>query len=251
MELLIVADLEGISGVERWEMCDPAQPSYRRALEEYVADVSAVATTARRLGISRVALLDWHGRAFPPDRQPTEWEVVSAVLRTGHWIAVLLGFHARTGQRDAFAPQTFRPGWRIVWDGREAGELAIASRWLGERGIPLLLVTGDRALTREAEEWVEQTAAVAVKQARSAEEAECVPAERARAAIADALERVLVRRAWWWVYRPEQPIRWEIVSPEGERCVIESTSVSEALARIPETIPGAAVGVCSHSELSG
>jgi D-amino peptidase len=202
------------------------------------------------MGINRVMLLDWHGRLLPPGLLEAGIEIATLPLPTGRWVGMLLGFHARTGQRDAFAPQTMCPGWRIVWDGREAGELALASRWLGELGIPLVLVTGDRGLTREAEEWVEQTAAVTVKRALSAEEAECLPVERARVALADALGRVLVRRSWWWVYRPELPVRWDIASPDGKHYTVESSSVAEALCRVQEVIPSAALAVRCYSETS-
>ncbi|MCX2727904.1 M55 family metallopeptidase [Thermomicrobium sp. 4228-Ro] len=250
MDLLIVADLEGISCVERRSVCDSTHPSYSSALGNYAAEVNAVAVAARRIGIERVMLLDWHGRLLPPGLLEAGIEAASLPLPTGRWVAVLLGFHARTGQSDAFAPQTLCPGWRIVWNGREAGELALASRWLGELGIPLVLVTGDRGLTREAEGWVEQTAAVAVKRALSAEEAECLPVERTRAALADALAWVLMRRSWWWVYRPELPVRWDIVSPDGQHQALESSSVAEALCRVQEVIPGAALAVRCHSETS-
>jgi D-aminopeptidase len=38
MELVIVADLEGMSGVAERVWCDPAHPEYARALEQYAED---------------------------------------------------------------------------------------------------------------------------------------------------------------------------------------------------------------------
>ncbi len=248
MELLIVADLEGVSGVDRQETCDPAHPEYLHTLAHYGADVATVAATARRVGIATVSLLDWHGRPLPAAAFAADVERVEFPLAQRPRVAVLLGFHARAGQEEAFAARTFVPGLRIQWNGREAGELALASRWLGERGIPLALVVGDRGLTREAEEWVEQTAAVAVKRAVSPDRAECLPVARARQALAEALERVLLRRSWWWVYRPEYPIRWEVETAEQSRLVVEGDSVGQALQRLQALLPEITVAVAAHSE---
>ncbi|MCX7624223.1 MAG: M55 family metallopeptidase [Thermomicrobium sp.] len=237
MELLIVSDLEGLSGVERWEACRPAHPLYPATVERYVAEVEAISRAAMRLGIGRTALLDWHGRTLSVDRLgPTVRPALLPFDRAAR-VAVLLGFHARTGQPESFAAHTYRPGLRILWDGREAGELALASRWLGERGVPLVLVTGDRGLTREAEEWTEQTATVAVKRALAPDRAESLPPARAHEAIATALERVLLRRSWWWVYRPEVPVAWEVRTPEGKRVDLVAPSVEAALERLRALVP--------------
>jgi D-amino peptidase len=241
MELLIVADLVGMAGVESWAECDPTHPRYRAVLARYVAEVSAVASVAQRMGIRRVAWLDWHGRQLLPEELPPGISAVSLPFDERPRVAVLLGFHAATGRPDAFAPHTFLPGLRIAWDGRELGELALASRWLGEHGVPLLLVTGDRGLTREAEEWTDQTTTVAVKQARAPDRADGLPVERAHEAIGQALERVLERRSWWWVYRPAQPVRLAVQTPEGRSLAIETPSVSEALRELQRAFPAVAL----------
>ncbi len=243
MELLIVADLEGVSGVDRQETCDPAHPEYLHALAHYGADVATIAAAARRVGIAAVALLDWHGRSVTDEALGTDIARAVLPLTPRPRIAVLLGFHARSGQAEAFAAQTFRPGLRIRWNGREAGELALASRWLGEHGIPLVLATGDRGLTREAEEWIEQTATVAVKRATAPDRAECLPVARAQQALAEALERVLLRRSWWWVYRPERPIRWEITTAAGGSVIVEEATVAGALQRLCTVVPDVALAV--------
>ncbi|MFN3337687.1 MAG: M55 family metallopeptidase, partial [Thermomicrobium sp.] len=192
----MVADLEGMSNISRREICFPAHAEYTRALAAYRAEVDALAEAARARGIAAVRLLDWHQRRLPFELFPDVVEPDALLVEQRPRVAVLLGFHARAGQRDAFAACTLIPGLRLFWEDREAGELALASRWLGELGIPLLLVTGDRGLTSEAEEWTDQTATVTVKQALRPDEAESLPPEVAQRALADALQRVLARRSW-------------------------------------------------------
>ncbi|MCS7051402.1 MAG: M55 family metallopeptidase [Thermomicrobium sp.] len=227
MELVVVADLEGISTVTERQHCIPGDPGHRQALEAYREDVEAVAAAAAAVGIHRIGLLDWHGRTFPPAFFSDRVIPLRTLDHQQPRVAVLLGFHARSGQRAAFAPATLVPGLRLLWEGREAGELALASRWLGERGIPVALVTGDRGLTTEAEEWTDQTATVAVKRAETTERAEALPGARARAAIAEMLQRVLERRSWWWVYRPTPPLALRLQWPDGSEESLAATSMMD------------------------
>lgn len=227
MELLVVADLEGMSSISRWEICFPAHAEYSEALAAYRAEVGAVAEAARAWGLGAVRILDWHQRLLPLDLFPEVMTPDELLLEQRPRVAVLLGFHARAGQRDAFGSRTLIPGLQLFWEDREAGELALASRWLGELGIPLLLVTGDRGLTSEAEEWTDQTATVTVKRALAPDRAESLPLERAHRAIADALQRVLARRSWWWVYRPSSPIQVRLELPDGSRSFCKASSMQE------------------------
>lgn len=223
----MVADLEGMSSISRWEICFPAHAEYSEALAAYRAEVDAVAEAARAWGLGAVRILDWHQRLLPLDLFPEVMTPDELLLEQRPRVAVLLGFHARAGQPDAFGSRTLIPGLQLFWEDREAGELGLASRWLGELGIPLLLVTGDRGLTSEAEEWTDQTATVTVKRALAPDRAESLPLERAHRAIADALQRVLARRSWWWVYRPSSPIQVRLELPDGSRSFCKASSMQE------------------------
>ncbi len=239
MELLVVGDLEGISGIDERERCLPGHPDYRQALDRYAAELAGVATAARALGVTTVTFLDWHQRSLPSFSLPTGVQLASLPFTTRPRAAVLFGFHARAGQPQAFAPQTIVPGVRLYWNGREAGELALASRWLGELGIPLLLVTGDRALTLEAEEWVDQTTAIAVKLARGPDRAVSLPPERVAAALYLALQRVLERRSWWWVYRPESIVVDVTLEGVASATIVAST-MAELFEKLAAVLPSSA-----------
>lgn len=232
----MVADLEGMSSISRWEICSPAHAEYSEALTAYRAEVDAVAEAARAWGVGAVRILDWHQRLLPLDLFPEVMTPDELLAEQRPRVAVLLGFHARAGQREAFASRTLIPGLQLFWEDREAGELALASRWLGELGIPLLLVTGDRGLTSEAEEWTDQTATVTVKRALAPDRAESLSLERAHRAIADALQRVLARRSWWWVYRPSLPIQVRLEFPDGSRSFCQANSMQELFGQFSEIL---------------
>lgn len=235
MELLLVCDLEGISGIGEWAWCQPDHPLYSQALTFYRQEIQAVAVAARQRGIRRVTFLDWHQRNLPPDFLPDGVELATLPLTQVPRLAVLLGFHTRTNHATGFASHTLLPDLRVSYNGREIGELFLASRWLGEQGIPLALVTGDRALTLEAEQTVDQTATVAVKVAQDTHRAECIPTERAHSALLDALIRVLERPAWWWVYRPTL-VSCQVSVPGQELIILTAKTIQDLLTQLVSSL---------------
>lgn len=210
--VLIVADMEGIGGIASLEECTPGHPAYETGTALLTGEVNALADAAFAAGARAVSVIDWHagGGNIRRDQLDSRVQVVAEDLTTGYDVMVLCGFHAMAGTRQAFLSHTMTRGLVLEIDGAPAGELTLLSRWAGEAGIPIALVTGDRAASLESETWLPETPTVTVKSARSWDRADPLPVERVREALRAEVARVLERPDRWRSYRPETPIRFRL-----------------------------------------
>ncbi len=208
MRVLIIADMEGVSGIETYEATVRTHPAYAGGVQLMAAEVNALAEAAFEAGAVSVSVIDWHGGGgnLRPDLLHPRIAVVPEDLGRGYDVAILSGFHAMAGAENAFLSHTMTSGLALTLEGRAAGELALLSRWAGEHEIPIGLVTGDRATSLEAETWLDQTPTLTVKQAVAWGRATALPVEQAHRALREMVARVLGRPDRWWVYRPTRPV---------------------------------------------
>ena len=80
MHVIIVTDLEGISGVDSIEMIPEKNEGYRRACEYLMADTNAAVDGAFLGGATKVTVLDGHGggRNFIDGMLDPRAEIISA-----------------------------------------------------------------------------------------------------------------------------------------------------------------------------
>jgi len=225
MRVLIIADMEGVSGIESYEATVRSHPAYREGVRLMAAEVNALAEAAFEAGAGSVSVIDWHGGGgnLHPELLHPRVAVVPEDLSRGYDVAILSGFHAMAGAENAFLSHTMTGGLALMLEGRPAGELALLSRWAGEHEIPIGLVTGDRATSLEAETWLDQTPTLTVKQAVAWDRAAALPVEQAHQALRQMVARVLGRPDRWWVYRPAGPVE----------ALVRLQRATELAARIP------------------
>lgn len=208
MRVLVIADMEGVSGIETYEATVRGHPQYADGVRLLAAEVNTIAAAAFDAGARSVSVIDWHGGGgnLSPALLDPRVTVVPEDLTLGYDVAILSGFHAMAGTAHAFLSHTMTSGLALEFEGRPAGELALLSRWTGEHRIPVGLVTGDRATSLEAETWLDQTPTLTVKQAVAWDRADVLPVEDAHRALREMVARVLSRPDRWWAYRPVQPV---------------------------------------------
>lgn len=152
-KVLILGDIEGVTGVDDWRQIFSSHTGYGAACREYAADVNAVVRGLRAGGAAEVLLVDTHAagtnlagqeligcRAF---EQPSILGRIETAFDEGVDALVLLGFHAAAGTSDGFVPHSFSPATRSWIDGDIAGEPAFYALLAGARGVPTVLITGD------------------------------------------------------------------------------------------------------------
>jgi D-amino peptidase len=203
MRVAVCVDMEGISGIDRYEQCFPSWAAqYRQGVRLLVADVRAVVHSAMEAGASQVVLADWHylGRNIPRAAfadLPIQrlWSagrpLVGAQGLGAPDAAVFVGMHAGAGNASGFLSHTFWRGMAVLLGGRALSDAVLWSLALGAVGVPVAVLAGDQRAGEEAKELLPGVRMVAVKAGVSRSRAILRPPEDARQELAEAVRGAL------------------------------------------------------------
>ncbi len=203
MRLAICADMEGLSGIDRYEMCFPSwRADYREGIGMLVGDVRAAAEAALSSGVEEVALADWHylGRNLPESAFPDLpirrlWQGGRPDIGPDGLgrpdLAVLVGVHAGAGNGEGFLSHTFWMGMSLALDGVPVSEAVLWGLALGGVGIPVGAAAGDQRAMEEAAHLLPGVRTVAVKAGTSRTTAILRAPDDAREEIAEAVARAV------------------------------------------------------------
>jgi D-amino peptidase len=202
MRVLIMSDMEGVSGIVVWEQVNGGAPMYEEGRRLYTEEINAAVRGAKAAGAEEIVVVDCHGAGahwsfnslIPELLEPDcewvahhPWSRYTRFLEEERCDAVLLiGMHARAGTPDGVLCHTVSStNWRNLWfNGTLVGETGINAALVGHYGAPVLLVTGDEATTSEARTLLgDGLATVAVKRGLGRYSARQVPPVRARQMI--------------------------------------------------------------------
>ena len=209
MNVFISCDMEGATGIVHVDQLLNKGYDYPRARRFLTGDVSAACEGALEAGAKRVVVCDGHGsmRNLLLEDLPEPVEVVvgpasSRLLCQSEGLddtfdaVMFVGFHARNGAPGAVLPHTWIGSLvhEITVNGDVFGETALNAAIAGHFGVPVVMVSGDEALVREAREILPDVEAVATKRAVGRASAVCRTPGWTRAAIRAAAEKALQRR---------------------------------------------------------
>jgi D-amino peptidase len=213
MRVYLSIDMEGIAGVVHEDQTNPTDPrcaaEYGRFRRLMTLEANAAVEGALAGGASRVLVNDghWSMRNLIAEELHPAAELVSGGPRTwsmmegidlGWDLAAFIGYHAKAGTQNAILDHTYSD--RILdvrLNGRSVGELGINAALAGTFGVPVALVSGDRALAEEARALMGDGAprTVVVKEAMSRHAARSVAPEKAQLMIGEAMRDVVARTA--------------------------------------------------------
>ena len=169
MRVHIISDIEGVAGVVKWAQTGGDQTLYHEARKLYTEEINAAVRGAKKAGAKEIVVMDCHGaggdytfNSLLPDRLDpdcefviqNEWTEYTAFLEEGCDAALFVGMHAKAGTPDGVLSHTVSAqAWQnLRFNGVSVGETGINAALCGNWGCPVLLVTGDRAVCREARE---------------------------------------------------------------------------------------------------
>ncbi len=210
-------DMEGTSGLytrgQAWYWEPGVTPA---VLEEgrnlLIADVNSAARAALDAGCHKVIVCDTHhgGGNIRLDKMLADPRVTYLERSVGvqdgkrRWMPgldktvdglMLMAHHAKAGTKGAFLPHAWSLDWaNFTINGMSVGEIGIEACYAGHWDIPLVLVQGDEAGCREAEQQFPGVVTAAVKRADSPDRSSGLDAEAARALtvrkIAEAIAKL-------------------------------------------------------------
>ena len=224
MKVFVIGDMEGVAGIVKWEQTTGGEPLYEEGRRLYTEELNAAVRGARAAGATEVVVMDCHGAGggwtfnslLPEALDPgcewvvqNHWTEYTEFLEQGCDAALFVGMHAMAGTADGVLNHTVSGrAWQdLRFNGTLVGETGINAALCGHWGCPVLLVTGDEAVCREARALLgEGVTTVAVKRGLGRFSARQLPPLRARELIEDAARRALSDLRAVQPYRVRGPV---------------------------------------------
>jgi D-amino peptidase len=163
----VISDIEGVAGIVKWGQAGGDSPLYQEARRLYTEEINAAVRGAKVAGATEIVVMDCHGAGgeytfnslvadqLDPDCEfvvQNEWTEYTAFLESGCDAALFIGMHAMAGTPDGVLSHTVSgQAWQsLKFNGTLVGETGINAALCGNWDCPVVLVTGDRAVCREA-----------------------------------------------------------------------------------------------------
>src|SRR5438094_2576451 len=220
--------MEGVSGIVKWQQTTGGDPMYEEGRRLYTEEINAAVRGAKAAGATEIVVLDCHGAGeewdfntldpelLDPDCEfvvQHQWTEYTEFLEQGCDAALFVGMHAMAGTRDGVLNHTVHGlEWQNLWfNGTLVGETGINAALCGTWGCPVLLVTGDEAVCREATTLLgDGLTTVSVKQGLSVGSARMVPPTRARELIEEGASKALADVKAVPPYDPGKPCELKV-----------------------------------------
>ena len=228
MRVHVISDMEGVAGIVKWQQTTGGEKAYDEGRVLYTEEINAAVRGAKAAGATEIVVMDCHGAGgaydfnslVPELLDPVceyvvqqEWTEYTAFLESGCDAALFVGMHAMAGTADGVLSHTVSgQAWQnLRFNGRLVGETGINAALCGNWGVPVLLVTGDRAVCAEARELLgERLTTVEVKEGLGRFSARMQTPSRARELIEEGARQALSDLEAVAPYDPGRPCEIEI-----------------------------------------
>jgi len=224
MKIYVSTDLEGISGIVNFEQTgrDGKGAEYERARRLLTNEVNAVVVACKEAGVEKVVAMDGHAGGYNfivEDLHPEgEYVIGGNRKRALEGISddfdgvILLGYHAMAGTENGILDHTqSSKSWYNYWvNDIKMGEVGQNAILAGNKGIPVILVTGDDDACKEAKTLLPHVETVAVKEGYSRTCAKIVPPVTAREMIKDGIKKALKKIKSMKPYKIRYPLKVKI-----------------------------------------
>ena len=256
MRVHIISDMEGVAGIVKWQQVSGGEKLYDECRVLYTEEINAAVRGAKAAGATEIVVMDNHGAGgaydfnslvpglLDPDCEfvvQQEWTEYTAFLESGCDAALLVGMHAMAGTADGVLSHTVSgQAWQSLrFNGTPVGETGINAAVCGQWGVPVVLVTGDRAVCTEARALLgEGLTTVEVKEGIGRFSARMKTPQRARELIEEGARQALSDLSAVAPYDPGRPseIEIEFTTPDrlqeyANRKGVEVTGASSLIVR--------------------
>ncbi len=170
MKVFISTDFEGTSGIVAWEQVIEGNPEYAHGRALLTAEVNAAIEGAVAGGATDIVVNDAHHnmRNLRADELAGQATLISGKHKPLYMMqgldatfdaVFLVSYHGSISAEVAILSHSYNPRafYEVRLDGHIAGEAAINALVAAHYGVPIALVTGDRA-TADESAWVAESA---------------------------------------------------------------------------------------------
>jgi D-amino peptidase len=224
----VISDMEGVAGIVRWQQTTGGEKLYDEGRILYTEEINAAVRGAKAAGATEIVVMDCHGAGgaydsnslvpdlLDPDCEYVvqhEWTEYTGFLESGCDAALFIGMHAMAGTSDGVLSHTVSgQAWQnLRFNGTLVGETGINAALCGRWGVPVVLVTGDRAVCREGRELLgDGLTTVEVKEGLGRFSARMLTPSRARKLIEEGAKKSLSDLSAVAPYDPGKPCEIEI-----------------------------------------
>jgi len=203
MNVLISVDMEGIAGVVSGDHTSSSHKEYERFRKLMTGEANAAIEGALAGGATRVVVNDSHGgmtNILIEELNPAAELISGSPKPFGMMQGIgpevdavfFVGYHGASGTGASVLEHTWSGRvFEASLNGRMVGETGLNAALAGAYGVPVVLVTGDMAVTEEAHALLGEIETVAVKEGVARTAARCLHPEVAQQRIREAAERAL------------------------------------------------------------
>jgi D-amino peptidase len=224
----VISDMEGVAGIVRWQQTSGGEKLYDEGRVLYTEEINAAVRGAKAAGATEIVVMDCHGAGgaydfnsllpelLDPDCEyvvQQEWTEYTAFLESGCDAALFVGMHAMAGAEAGVLSHTVSgQAWQnLRFNGTLVGETGINAALCGHWGVPVLLVTGDRAVCAEGRELLgDRLTTVEVKEGLGRFSARMKTPQRARELIEEGAKKALSDLSAVAPYDPGRPCEIEV-----------------------------------------
>ena len=263
MNVLIMADLEGISGVYTKEQVLPSLHRFNEGRKFLTKDINVCAEALKAAGVDKVYVRDCHGGSYAllwdEVCDSVDCVICGAVgderfpLIEEYDAVILFGYHGMAGTAKALLEHTFSSMsvQNYHLNEERVGEISIDAAILAEHGKPVIMVSGDTRACQEAKHFLPWVATAEVKRSLNCFGAALLPPAKAKecifAAVKEAVENFKAGKCA--LYEVKHPVKLRVELSErnqlpyasqrpymriidGRTFEVDAETVEEALFRV-------------------
>ena len=177
LKVFISVDMEGVCGVIHWEDVSRSGKDYGLFRRLMTQETNAAIEGALAAGASEIVVRDSHGSArniLPDELHPAaelirDWSTSPFSMMEGlddtFDAVIFIGYHASANTQDAVLKHTMSGTlYNVTLNGMVMPEAGINGFIAGNHGVPVVMVAGDSAICRQAEEIFGKIVTVPVKE---------------------------------------------------------------------------------------
>jgi D-amino peptidase len=222
-KIFVSVDMEGIAGVVSNEQLGPPGFEYERFRQFMTEETSVALAAAREAGATEFVVSDSHGNMqnLLIEKLPKDVLVVRSAPRPLMMMqgldesfdgVIFIGYHASTTNPEGVRAHTMSSATLadVRLNGVSVPEAAFNAAIAGHFGVPVLAITGDDVIVKEARGLLGDVEGAVVKWAYGFHSAKTLTPEAARDVIREKVKAAMARRGSFRPYVVKTPVELEV-----------------------------------------